>query len=221
MKPFEFNRLIVLFASLLVLFAFGTAFAQWQPDVRLTDESHTSETATTNNAWCVAAVADTVHVVWWDNRDGDPEIFYKRSLNNGSSWGDDTPLTSDSGSSYYPSVAASVSRVHVVWQDTRQGQARSGVFYKRSQDNGGSWSSDLRLSQPDTSADRPSVAVSGACVYAVWQDGRNYDNLEIYYRKSGDYGASWGGSSIRLTNAAGSSSYPSVSSAGDNVYVVW
>ena len=47
--------------------------AQWQPDVRLTNNaanSYTSNVGIYNNAWCIAASGSVVHVVWYDNRDG-------------------------------------------------------------------------------------------------------------------------------------------------------
>ncbi len=51
--------------------------AQWQPDMRLTNNPSGSYTSS-NNAWCIAASGSVVHVVWEDNRDGNFEIYYKR-----------------------------------------------------------------------------------------------------------------------------------------------
>ncbi len=48
-------------------------FSQWQPEVRLTNNSAVSLTPL-NNARCVAASGNVVHVVWYDNRDGNAEI---------------------------------------------------------------------------------------------------------------------------------------------------
>ena len=50
-------------------------FAQWQPDVRLTNDPAASVTSL-NNAWCVAASGNVVHVVWNDWRHGFEEPFY-------------------------------------------------------------------------------------------------------------------------------------------------
>src|SRR5688572_25110827 len=62
--------------------------AQWQRDVRLTNNSASSSTSF-NNARCVAISGAYVHVVWRDTRDGIYEIFYKRSTDGGASWGSD------------------------------------------------------------------------------------------------------------------------------------
>ena len=59
-------------------FLIHNCFGQWQPDVRLTNDPASSYTST-NNAWCVASSGNVVHVVWYDNRDGNNEIYYKRN----------------------------------------------------------------------------------------------------------------------------------------------
>ncbi len=243
--------------------------AQWEPDVRLTNDPSLSQTSY-NNAKCVAAYenfvnviwydyrdyidkaeiyykrstdggltwgADTrltkndawsghpsitvsgsnVNVVWSDSRDGNPEIYYKRSTDGGESWGVDTRLTNNSANSWHPSVAVSGSRVIVVWQDARDGNME--IFCKRSDDGGASWSTDMRLTNNPAVSSHTSVAVSGSFVHVVWYDERD-GNREIYYKLSTDGGATWG-VDIRLTNDPAASHYPSVAVSGSNVHVVW
>jgi len=69
----------------------------------------------------IAVSGSVVHVVWQDNRDGNNELYYKRSSNSGLTWGDDERLTIDPASTGYPFAAASGSDVHVVWNDYRDG----------------------------------------------------------------------------------------------------
>jgi hypothetical protein len=70
-----------------------------------------------------------VNVVWEDKRDGNYEIYYKRSTDDGINWGADYRLTNDSLLSGRPSVAVSGSSVHVVWYDGREGNDE--IYYKR------------------------------------------------------------------------------------------
>jgi hypothetical protein len=208
---------IFLFLFVLCSLVFDICYAQWQPDVRLTDDpvaSHTSE----NNAWCIAANGNTLHVVWYDIRDGNYEIYYKRSTDGGTSWGTDTRLTNNAGISNYPSVAVSGSVVHVVWSDSRD----TGIYYKRSADGGTSWGADQRLTNNTALfaiSFRTSVSVSGSVVHVVWHDLRD-GNIEIYYKRSPDGGASWG-ADTRLTNHTGQSVNPSVTVSGSVVHVAW
>jgi len=117
--------------------------SQWQSDVRLTNNDSISYPYSFNNAWCVASSGSVVHVVWFDKRDGNYEIYYKRSTDAGVNWGTDTRLTSNSSDSRYPSVAVSGSVIHVVWYDNRDGN--NEIYYKRSTDAGVSWGADTRV----------------------------------------------------------------------------
>jgi hypothetical protein len=119
----------------------------------------------------LAVSSPTVHVVWHDYRDGNWEIYYKRSPNGGISWETDTRMTDAIGDSDYPSVAVSGSVVHVVWYDSRDGNYE--IYYKRSTDGGINWEADTRLTNYDGESDHPSVAVSGSVVHVVWRDKRD------------------------------------------------
>jgi hypothetical protein len=202
--------LLIIHSSLLIV------EAQWQPDIRLTNASGDSFTSN-NNAWSIATNGDVLHVVWWDFRDGNWEIYYKRSTDGGTSWGADTRLTNASNDSWNPSVSVSGQLVHVVWMDRRDGNYE--IYYKRSTDGGVSWGADTRLTNNPAISGGPSVSVSGAVVYVAWHDSRNGGN-EIYYKRSTDGGSSWE-TDTRLTNDPANSIWPSVSVFGQAVHVVW
>ena len=73
--------------------------AQWQPDIRLTNNPAGSYTSG-NNAWFIVSCDSFLHVVWQDVRDGNAEIYYKRSTDAGLSWGIDKRLTNNTNYSY-------------------------------------------------------------------------------------------------------------------------
>src|SRR4030095_7468017 len=95
----------------------------WGADMRLTNNPALSQYPS------LLVSGSTVHVVWQDKRDGNPEIYYKRSTDGGISWGADTRLTNNSANSLLSSVAISGSVVHTVWQDYRDGNYE--IYYKR------------------------------------------------------------------------------------------
>lgn len=70
-----------------------------------------------------------LHCVWYDTRDGNYEIYYKRSTDSGTSWEDDFRLTDDPASSAFPFIAGTDSALHVMWQDFRDGNPE--IYYKR------------------------------------------------------------------------------------------
>jgi len=212
------RKVIFLITVLFVLTMFEVkiSHAQWQPDVRLTIDPAPSYTSYTN-AWCIASNGNSVHAVWYDDRDGNTEIYYKRSTDGGISWDSDTRLTNNPFFSGYPSVSVSGTVVHVVWHDTRDGNDE--IYYKRSPDGGISWGTDTRLSFNSANSGNASVSASASAVHVVWFDDRDGD-LEIYGKSSTDGGISWG-AEMRLTNNSAGSVFPSVSMSGQVVHVVW
>jgi len=176
----HFYLLLGIFFGVLLLSPTDSR-AQWEPDVRLTNEPAGSYTSTTN-AWCIASSGDALHVVWYDDRDLNWEIYYKRSTDGGSSWGPDTRLTNDLFASFYPSVAVSGSVVHVVWHDQRDNSGIDEIYYKRSTDGGSSWGADKQLTSESSFSFSPSVTAAGSIVHVVWQDYRD-GNSEIYYKR--------------------------------------
>src|SRR5262245_39470857 len=104
------------------LLAASAALAQWQPDVRLTVDPSFSST-TFGNARSIASGGNALYVVWFDDRDGNQEIYFKRSIDGGTNWSEDERLTQDAAISKFPSVAAVGSTVHIVWEEYRDGNA--------------------------------------------------------------------------------------------------
>jgi hypothetical protein len=185
----------------------------WGSDTRLT----TKFPAAYSGLPCVAVSGSLVHVVWEDNRDGNGEIYYKRSTDGGLSWGADTRLTNDPADSWDPCLALSDSVLHIVWYDYRDGN--SEIYYKRSTDGGTTWGNDTRLTNAADTSENPSVAVNGSLVHVVWEDNRD-GNSEIYYKVSTDAGLTWG-ADTRLTNNFAISLNPSVALSDSVVHVVW
>jgi hypothetical protein len=217
MSKRSFLFVLLFLAPLLLCFPLVVR-AQWEPNQRLTHDDSSSITSI-NNAWCVAAgPAGYVHVVWYDSRDGNTEIYYKRSTDFGASWdSSDTRLTYAPDSSLWPTIGVCGSFVHVAWVDKRDTLFRGAIYYKRSTDSGASWETDRFLDDvfgvyyfyP------PSLTASGNWVHVVWDmDG------DIHYIRSSDYGSSWG-PPIILVSGFGAADFPSVVAVDSAVHVVW
>jgi len=75
-----------------------------------------------------------IHVVWHDDThnatSGNFEIYYKRSVDGGSTWQPTKRLTWNAGLSRYPATATDTSgNIHVVWVDRTSGN--SEIYYKK------------------------------------------------------------------------------------------
>jgi len=77
----------------------------------------------------IAVSGDALHLTWNEHRDGNWEIYYKNSMDNGMTWSTDTRLTNDAANSWYPSIAVAGQTVNVAWCDNRTGDWN--IYYKR------------------------------------------------------------------------------------------
>lgn len=204
----------ILFLILIVLSITFITHGQWSSDVRLTNNPAFSFL---DQGKHIATFGDFVHIVWYDQRDGNYEVYYKSSTNKGLNWSGDLRLTNNSAASYKPTITVSGSAVHVVWYDSRDGNDE--IYYKRSTNNGVSWDADIRLTNNSSSSVLPSVASFGQNVHVVWHDDRD-GNYEIYYKRSINGGVSWE-NDTRLTNSPRTSDEASLSVSASEVNVVW
>ena len=206
----------ILLSLIIILINLEYTPAQWQPAVRLTNNTAFSGLSN-NNASSFATVGNVVHTVWYDDRDGNNEIYYKRSTDGGISWGTDKRLTNNSFVSEWPSISASDLNVHVIWYDNRDGNPE--LYFKHSSDGGESWGTDTRLTNAVGNSYNPSMSVSGQTLHIVWYDNRDGNN-EIYYKRSIDNGTNWG-ADTRLSNNSALSWDPAVAVSGNFVHIVW
>ncbi|MBK6539068.1 MAG: hypothetical protein IPG09_15335 [Ignavibacteria bacterium] len=75
----------------------------------------------------VTVSGSVVHVVWQDDRNGNTEIYYKRSIDEGGSWEADTRLTNNASSSVSP-LSQYLSWLCMSWFDNRDGN--EVIYYK-------------------------------------------------------------------------------------------
>lgn len=95
----------------------------WEPTQRLTIAPLPSLRPS------IALSGDELHLVWFDYRDGNAEVYYKHSADAGATWLPDERLTVAPGDSLHPTVAVGGGFVHVAWFDRRDGNAE--IYYKR------------------------------------------------------------------------------------------
>jgi len=160
-----------------------------------------------------------IHVVWMDYTPGNSEIYYKKSTNNGTSW-TTKKLTYNSGSSIFPDIAInSNNHIYVLWGDSTPGTDQ--LYYKKSTNNGTSWTTNRLTYTYDNSSNHPSIAIdSNNHIHVVWEEGYVPLIYNLYYMKSTDGGANWhiepffanGGFSLVPRTAADSTNF---------IHVVW
>ncbi|MEO0297392.1 MAG: sialidase family protein [candidate division WOR-3 bacterium] len=125
-----------------------------------------------------------LYVVWSDSRDGNYEIYFKKSPDGGNNWSPDKRLTNANGVSTAPQLAIGrEGQIFVVWSDKRDGNFE--IYFKYSEDYGETWSEDIRLTDNPASSTKPHITISPDknSIYIVWNDKRNGDIEEVYFKR--------------------------------------
>ena len=199
----------------IVFLAVGAAQAQWTPAMRLT--------WTAGNSWYPAIAVDSsgrIHVAWRDYTPGNSEIYYKKSSNGGTTWTTDKRLSWTSGDSYAPAIVADAGgNLHLVWDDTTPW--KRGIFYRKSTNAGATWSASTMITPSSGESFLLALTVdSFSRLHVFWCDSAPY-NVEIYYKRSTDGGATWSANK-RITWTAIHSYWPDVAAdSSGGLHLVW
>ncbi len=172
-----------------------------------------------------------IHIAWRDSRSGTTEVYYKRSIDNGDSWGPDVLLSEDDGyMSYQQAISVSNSNVHVVWKETKDfgGSAGFGeIYYKRSINNGDNWDDGLgnantvrRLTNDNLNSCLPITATNNETVHVFWSQELDTGYYTPYYSRSENNGKDWA-VGTNITPSGGFDRWvEDVVIDGDRIYVV-
>ncbi len=124
-----------------------------------------------------------LYLVWHDSRDGNSEIYFKKSTDGGTTWSTDQRLTNASGNSTEPAIVlGGPGKIYLVWIDTRDGN--SEVYFKYSEDDGTTWSQDIRLTNDPGACSHTHIAISPdkQYLYVIWNDTRDGQE-EVYFKR--------------------------------------
>lgn len=202
---------------ILLLLLTMVSKSQWQSDTQLTDSG--------DNAFLprISVAGSEVHIVWINKLFENRRVHYKRSIDNGYSWGGTICLTDSSAYALTPSIFVSNSVVHIVWIEVRDNIY--DVYYRNSYDDGNSWEKEIKLTNStvrgffNPATQDPDIKVSNQLVHVAWGDFRN-GNYEIYYMQSTDLGKNWM-KELRLTNGIDNSFSPTMSISNSTIHMVW
>jgi hypothetical protein len=202
------------FLLVLLTLSVSPAAGDWLPENRLTTADGASYLSGNNARCLVAGPAGLLHLVWYDFRDGDPEIYYRGF--NGVAWGPETVLTNNTTPSEDPAAAVdSAGVLHVVWADELGGDPE--IFFKSF--DGATWTPTSAATDGAADCESPSLASDGAGnLHLVWRayvDG----GWGIFYA---DFdGATWS-DATRLSDTGG---YPLQASIAcddsGHIHVAW
>jgi len=186
----------VRFGNTLVFFSKSTDGANtWSPNVVI------SQNIPGDNCYgshmCLDASGNIFVSYGCRDAGSNADIYFVKSTNGGSTF--TTPvLVNDSSAvpqQIYPScaVGSSGQYVYIAWQDWRNPQFDSDIYFARSTDGGASFLPSTRVNDDSILADQwyPVVACdnSGQNIYVAWADPRDsLHGRDVYFSRSTDYG---------------------------------
>lgn len=152
----------------------------------------------------IAGYRENISVAWMDERNGDFEIYWMISKDNGYTWEDglgniglDRRLTYTGVYDY--AITVNGFNIHIAWlKQTWPGPTYS-LYYCNSTDNGITWNTPKLLSGPVSSMAGPDITVDRSNVSIVWSDRRDDGTHgQIYCKNSTNGGITWN-PDLRLT----------------------
>ena len=208
-------RLSTLCSVFCLLCSFASA--QWEPDVRLTNNPASSFLGNPNNH-PLCSNGDSLYALFTDDRTGKFQVYFTRSWDAGTTWDSAVCLTGDSADVLYPALAVSGPVVHLVWTTG----SNLAMKYRRSTDAGTTWSDeDTLVSSPGGLGDA-SLAADGNTVGVAWGDGRDGNhNGEVYIKRSSDGGQSWGPDTRLTVRPDTIDKEPCLAISGNSWHLAW
>jgi hypothetical protein len=210
---------LFLFASLMLP---HQSPADGQPSATSESQNLSNNPGNSTDAQ-IAVYQNNVYVVWSDASTGNGDIYFKRSMDNGTTFAEAENISINStGLSYFPQLATVGSNIYLAWVDNTPGN--NEIFFRYSNNTGESFRGAREISKT-LSVDGeyalfPRISAVGSNVYVVWQD-RVSGNYEIFLRESNDRAGTFSGIKNLSRNNTGDSISPQIASSGNNVFVVW
>ena len=116
-----------------------------------------------------------VFVVWQNQKAKGDDIFFKRSTDDGASFGDTINVSNSRGNSMNPETSVTnTSSVFIIWQDQVSNSKLNDILSRNSTDGGASFGDTINLSNPNDNSTDPDIASSNdGRVFAVWSNDAN------------------------------------------------
>jgi hypothetical protein len=155
-----------------------------------------------------------IYVSWIDDTPGSRDIFFRKSSDNGCTFGPLINVGIGEGGSIDPRMAISGNNIYLIWEHSPKNNGE--IYFTRSVDNGASFEKARNLGNSTGLNGYPQVVANGDNVYVVWHDATN----GISFTRSVDNGASFE-KARNLGNSTASNGHPQIMSQGTNLYVAW
>jgi len=174
----------------------------------------------------ISSAADNVYVIWADDTNGNKQVYFKTSSDNGNTFGEAIKLSNNNiSSSFNQDIAAFGNNVYAVWLEKAFSEPYR-VMLATSEDGGISFSDSVSLSESASAQSYPKISAFNGHVYVAWNiedlpNASTGTNEGVFFISSSDNGSTFGNVS-KLNTEENGFGKPQVAAGSDNsVYVIW
>ena len=174
----------------------------------------------------ISSVEDNVYVIWADDTNGNKQVYFGASKDNGNTFGEAIQLSNtNSASSFNQDIATFGNNVYAVWLEKPvSGPYR--IMLSASGDGGNSFRDPVTLSENASPQSYPKISSFNGHVYVAWnvEDSPNAisgTNEGVFFVSSSDNGLKFGNTS-KLNTEENGFGKPQVAAGYNNtMYVIW
>jgi len=237
------NNVINQYDPVIAMDDTGNIYVAWtderngHPDIYFAKSTDNGVTFTTNikvndantsTAHAALTINDDGHILvaWQDERNGNPDIYFAKSIDNGASFGanvrvDDTSVGTSTQSAPTIGVHKGSGKIYITWTDERDSGIKH-IYLAKSTNGGTSFGANIKIDDAGSiTPDNVALVVDdNDNIYVAWKDERN-GQPDVYFDVSTDGGVSFD-VDVKVNDISVSSEYPAltVDELG-NIYVVW
>ena len=169
----------------------------------------------------ISSSSNNIYIVWQESVGSygttNYDIFFKKSNDDGNSFGSPINLSDNIGFSEHPQIASVGNHVYVVWVDDSSGQRE--IMFSKSLDNGETFSNSIVVSQNSLGPYHAELAAKEQNVYIVWNSfGMETSNI-ILLAKSNDEGKTFG--ELIEIGEGDTETYPKIAANDNEYYITW
>ena len=169
----------------------------------------------------ISSSSDNIYIVWQESVGSygttNYDILFKKSNDDGNSFGSPINLSDNIGFSEHPQIASVGNHIYVVWVDDSSGQRE--IMFSKSLDSGKTFSNSIVVSQNSLSPYHAELAAEGQNVYIVWNSfGIETGNI-IFLAKSNDQGKTFG--KLIEIGEGDLETYPKIAASANEYYITW
>ena len=169
----------------------------------------------------ISSSSNNIYIVWQESVGSygttNYDIFFKKSNDDGNSFGSPINLSDNIGFSEHPQIASVGNHVYVIWADDSSGQRE--IMFSKSLDSGKTFSNRIVVSQNSLGPYHAELAAKGQNVYIVWNSFGTETRNIILLAKSNDEGKNFG--ELIEIGEGDTETYPKIAANDNEYYITW